>query len=294
MTEPAILVWLKAIRVHQWTKNALIFLPVILAHQIFAPGLLALSVGAFIAFSLCASSVYLVNDLFDLASDRAHPRKRNRALAAGSLSVRSGVVASAILFCGAFLLALSVGWRFASVLAAYYVLTLAYSMRLKREAFLDVMTLASLYTLRIIAGSAATNIQLSFWLLAFSVFMFLSLGFVKRYTELDDARQAGKTTAAGRGYFAADLPLIMTLGVAAGYCTVVVMALYINSADSQLLYRHNKPLWLICPLLLYWISRIWLMTTRGRMHDDPVLFALQDRASLAVLGLLGVVMFYSM
>jgi 4-hydroxybenzoate polyprenyltransferase len=293
MSEPAILVWLKAIRVHQWVKNLLVFLPAVLAHQILAPKVMAHSVGAFVAFSLCASSVYLINDLFDLAADRAHPRKRNRPFAAGSLSARSGLVASVVLFCGAAVLALAVGWKFAAVLAGYYLLTLAYSVRLKKAAFLDVMTLASLYTLRIIAGSAATNIQLSFWLLAFSVFIFLSLGFVKRYTELDEARQAGKTIAAGRGYMAADLPLIMTLGVAAGYCTVVVMALYINSADSQVLYRHNKPLWLVCPLLLYWISRIWLVTTRGQMHDDPVLFALRDRSSLVVLGLLGLIMYFS-
>jgi 4-hydroxybenzoate polyprenyltransferase len=203
------------------------------------------------------------------------------------------LVVSAALFCAAAVLAIAVGWKFTAVLGAYYVLTWAYSLRLKRAASVDVMTLAGLYTIRIIAGSAATNIPLSFWLLAFSVFIFLSLGFVKRYTELDDARLAGNTAASGRGYTAADLPLVMTLGVAAGYCTVVVMALYINSTDSQLLYRHNKPLWLICPLLLYWISRVWLLTTRGQMHDDPVVFALRDRLSLVVLGLLGLVVLLS-
>jgi 4-hydroxybenzoate polyprenyltransferase len=151
------------------------------------------------------------------------------------------------------------------------------------------MTLAGLYTIRIIAGAAATAIPLSFWLLAFSIFIFLSLGFVKRYTELDDARQSGKLSSHGRGYRATDLPLLMNLGIAAGYCTVVVMALYINSTDSQALYRHNTPLWLVCPLLLYWISRIWLLTTRGQMLDDPVVFALRDRLSLVVLGLLGLI-----
>jgi 4-hydroxybenzoate polyprenyltransferase len=286
-------VWLKAIRLHQWVKNMLIFLPAILAHRIVAPDVLVHSVGAFIAFGLCASSVYLINDLFDLSSDRHHPRKRNRPFAAGSLSARSGLMVSAALFCAAAVLAIAVGWKFTAVLAAYYVLTWAYSLRLKRAASVDVMTLAGLYTIRIIAGSAATNIPLSFWLLAFSVFIFLSLGFVKRYTELDDARLAGNPAASGRGYTAEDLPLVMTLGVAAGYCTVVVMALYINSTDSQLLYRHNKPLWLICPLLLYWISRVWLLTTRGQMHDDPVVFALRDRLSLVVLGLLGLVVLLS-
>ena len=286
-------VWLKAMRLHQWVKNTLIFLPAILAHQIFSPDVLLQSVVAFIAFGLCASSVYLINDLFDLNADRHHPRKRNRPFAAGLLSARSGLIGSAALFCGAAALAVSVGWKFAAVLAGYYLLTWAYSLRLKRAASVDVMTLAGLYTIRIIAGSAATSIPLSFWLLAFSVFIFLSLGFVKRYTELDDARQAGKSVSTGRGYTAADLPLIMTLGVAAGYCTVVVMALYINSNDSQVLYRHNKPLWLICPLLLYWISRVWLLTTRGQMQDDPVVFALRDRLSLVVLGLLGLVVLLS-
>ena len=182
---------------------------------------------------------------------------------------------------------------FAAVLAGYYVLTWSYSLRLKRAALVDVMTLAGLYTIRIIAGAAATLIPISFWLLAFSVFIFLSLGFVKRYTELDEARDAGNTKTPGRGYYAADLPLLMNLGVTAGYCTVVVVALYINSPDSQTLYRHQKPLWLICPLLLYWISRVWLLTTRGQMNDDPVVFALKDRISLLVVALLGLVVLIS-
>jgi len=286
-------VWLKAVRLHQWVKNTLIFLPAILAHRILVPDVFLHALGAFIAFGLCASSVYLLNDLFDLSADRLHPRKRNRPFAAGLLSARSGLFASGALFCAAALLAVVVGWKFAAVLAGYYLLTWAYSLRLKRAASVDVMTLAGLYTIRIVAGSAATSIPLSFWLLAFSVFIFLSLGFVKRYTELDEARQAGNMAATGRGYTAADLPLVMTLGVAAGYCTVVVMALYINSTESQLLYTHNKPLWLICPLLLYWISRVWLLTTRGLMHDDPVVFALRDRLSLVVLGLLGLVVLLS-
>jgi len=286
-------VWLKAMRLHQWVKNLLIFLPILLAHRITAPVVLLQAGVAFVAFGLCASSVYLLNDLFDLPADRLHPRKRNRPFAAGLLSARGGLMVSAMLFCVSALLAVSVGLKFAGVLAGYYLLTWAYSLRLKRAASVDVMTLAGLYTIRIIAGSAATGIPLSFWLLAFSVFIFLSLGFVKRYTELDDARRAGRLTASGRGYTAEDLPLIMTLGVAAGYCTVVVMALYINSPESQLLYRHNKPLWLICPLLLYWISRVWLLTTRGQMHDDPVVFALRDRLSLGVIGLLGIVVLLS-
>ncbi len=287
------MVWLKAIRLHQWVKNALIFLPAVLAHQILNPAILLKALLAFIAFGLCASSVYLVNDLLDLSADRRHPRKYKRPFASGLISVRSGGVAAALLLIGAIVVALSVGGRFAAVLAGYYVLTWSYSLRLKRAAVVDVMTLAGLYTIRIIAGAAATAITLSFWLLAFSVFIFLSLGFVKRYTELDETRRANKTTTHGRGYSAADLPLLQNLGVTAGYCTIVVMALYINSADSTVLYHHNKPLWLICPLLLYWISRVWLLTTRGQMHDDPVVFALRDRISLVVLAMLGAIVLLS-
>jgi len=283
------LTWLKAMRLHQWVKNVLIFLPALLAHKILQPAILLESVLAFVAYGLCASSVYLVNDLLDLSVDRRHPRKCKRAFAAGLLSIRSGGFAAIVLLAISVVIALLVGWRFAAVLGGYYVLTWSYSLRLKRAALVDVMTLAGLYTVRIIAGAAATAIPLSFWLLAFSVFIFLSLGFVKRYTELDEARKADRMSTHGRGYRADDLPLLMNLGVSAGYCTIVVMALYINSADSQALYRHNKPLWLVCPLLLYWISRVWLLTSRGQMPDDPVVFAMRDRLSLLILGLLGLI-----
>jgi len=184
-------------------------------------------------------------------------------------------------------------WRFAAVLAGYYVLTWAYSLRLKRAALVDVMTLAGLYTIRIIAGAAATGTDLSFWLLAFSVFMFLSLGIIKRFTELDDLRKSGGDRMHGRGYAASDLTLLMGLGVASGFSAVVVIALYINSPESRNLYHHSKPLWLICPVMLYWISRMWLLATRGSMHDDPVVFALRDRVSLFVLGLLAVIVLLS-
>jgi 4-hydroxybenzoate polyprenyltransferase len=285
--------WLKAMRLHQWVKNGLVFLPAILAHKILQPVVLLDSLQAFLAFGLCASSVYLINDLLDLPSDRHHPRKRLRPFATGALSASSGVFMAITLLVGSALLAAMTTPKFCLILAGYYALTWVYSLRLKREVLLDVMTLAGLYTVRVIAGAAATSIFLSFWLLAFSVFVFLSLGFVKRYTELNDAALAGKASAHGRGYSAADLPLILNLGTAAGYCTVVVMALYINSSDSQTLYRHSKPLWLICPLLLYWISHVWLLTTRGQMHDDPLVFALKDRTSLLVFALLGIIVFMS-
>lgn len=292
-TRPSLRTWIKAIRLHQWVKNGLIFVPALLAHVISTPRVLLSGILAFVAFGLCASSVYLVNDLFDLAADRHHPRKRLRPFAAGLLSTRSGLAAALLLFIAAAIIAVIVGSRFVAVLAGYYALTWAYSLRLKRVPLLDVMMLAALYTIRIIAGAAAMQIPLSFWLLAFSVFMFLSLGFVKRYAELDDARKAGKLISHSRGYCETDLPLIMSLGTAAGYCAIVVMALYINSSDSQSLYQHHKPLWLICPFMLFWISRVWIVATRGAMHDDPVIFALRDRVSLLILAALGVIVLVS-
>jgi 4-hydroxybenzoate polyprenyltransferase len=285
--------WLRAMRLHQWVKNALVFLPALLAHQILKPQILLTSVLAFIAFGLCASSVYFVNDLMDLPSDRDHPRKRLRPFAAGVLSAKSGLIGAALLFAGAAIMATHLNWKFGAVLGGYYVLTWAYSLRLKRAALVDVMTLAGLYTIRIIAGAAATGIPLSFWLLAFSVFMFLSLGIVKRYAELDDLRKAGNEHSHGRGYSASDLALLTALGIASGYSAIIVIAFYINSAESQVLYHHSKPMWLICPLMLYWISRIWLLTTRGFMHDDPVVFALRDRVSLGVLGAMAAIVVLS-
>jgi len=283
--------WIKAIRLHQWVKNVLVLLPAVMAHTILQPGVLWATLLAFLAFGLCASSVYVVNDLFDLAADRDHPRKRSRPFASGALSARSGGIAAILLMLGAVTIASELRPLFWATLGGYYTLTWTYSLRLKRTAIVDVLTLAGLYTMRIIAGAAATLTPLSFWLLAFSTFIFLSLGCVKRYTELDDARRAGKVTSHGRGYWADDLPLIMSLGTASAYSTVMVLALYINSADSRMLYAHSTPLWLICPLLLYWISRVWLLTTRGQMHDDPVVFALRDRVSLFVFALLALIIF---
>ena len=278
--------WLRAMRIHQWVKNVLVFVPAVISHDILRPDVFVTCVVAFVAYGLCASSVYITNDLFDLQADRAHPRKRFRPFAAGTLSPRSGAVVAAGLIVMAGVLSKMISWEFAAVLGSYYVVTWAYSLRLKQAALVDVMTLAGLYTLRIIAGAAANHIFPSFWLLAFSIFIFLSLGFVKRYSELDAARKAGRMLGNARGYFDGDLSLIVNLGVAAGYSAIVVVALYINSPDSLLLYRHNRLLWLICPLLLYWISRVWLLAVRGFMHDDPIVFAIKDWRSLTVAGLL--------
>lgn len=277
--------WTRALRLHQWAKNLLIFVPLLTAHLAFDIDAVGHALLAFLAFGLCASSVYLLNDLLDLPSDRLHPRKRHRPFAAGRLSLLAGIALAPLLLAGAFALAALLPGRFMIALAAYYLLTLAYSFKLKRVELLDVVVLASLYTSRIVAGTFAMTLPLSFWLLAFSMFLFLSLALVKRYTELAIMRDSGLESAAGRGYRVDDLPLLGGLGGAAGYLSVLVLALYINSHESAALYGQPKLLWLLCPLLLYWISRAWLLTHRGRMHDDPLLFAIRDPISLLVLGL---------
>lgn len=272
---------LKALRVHQWAKNTLIFVPLLASHRIFELPLLWNGLLAFVAFGACASSVYLLNDLLDLPDDRRHPSKRNRPLAAGTLSILHGLFLIPGLLIAAFALALwQLPWQFAAVLAAYYVLTLAYSLWLKRVVMLDVVTLAMLYTVRVIAGAAAMALTATFWILAFCMFIFLSLAFVKRYTELHDARQKGKKDkSAGRGYYPADFELLASLGSASGYLSVLVLALYINEAASATLYRSPEWMWAACPLLLFWLSRVWLLAHRGQMHDDPIVFALRDSVS---------------
>ena len=272
--------WFRALRLHQWLKNLLVFAPLLAAHRLLETTLLLQAVLAYLAFGLCASSVYLLNDLLDLPADRQHPRKRARPFAAGALSVLSGALAIPTLLGIAFTLALTaLPPLFSGVLLSYYILTLTYSIYLKQSAMLDVVVLAALYTLRIIAGAAATTIVPTFWLLAFSMFIFLSLALVKRYAELLAMQELGQSTARGRGYHIDDLQLLQTLGGSSGYMSVLVLALYINSTASQALYQHPEVIWLLCPLLLYWISRVWLKTHRGEMHDDPVIFAVQDRIS---------------
>lgn len=276
--------WFKALRLHQWMKNTLLFVPLLAAHQLTNPLLLWQSLLAFLFFGLCASSVYLLNDLLDLADDRHHHSKRNRPFAAGRLSIKSGLIAFPVLLVMAFGgAALLLPWQFAGVLVAYYILTLTYSMSLKRYMAIDVMALAMLYTVRIIAGAAACGLELTFWILAFSMFIFLSLALVKRYAELREARSKGETEKThGRGYFPGDLEMISSLGAASGYLSVMVLALYIHGQATTGLYGNPQVIWLACPLLLFWITRVWMLTYRGDMYDDPVVFAVRDRVSLIV------------
>ncbi len=273
--------WLKAVRLHQWLKNLLVFLPLLGAHQLGDLERLGQALLAFVAFGLCASSVYLLNDLMDLESDRRHPRKRMRPFAAGRLSPAAGVAVAAVLLAAAFAVATQAGRAFMAWLAVYFVVTLAYTYWLKRKLLLDALALAGLYTLRVIGGAAAVSLIPSFWLLAFCLFLFLSLAFVKRYSELLVTQDEGRSTAVGRSYMTQDLALVATLGVNAGFSAALVLALYLDSKNVLSLYRTPELMWLTVPLLLYWISRMWLKAYRNQMDDDPLLYAVRDPTSLA-------------
>jgi 4-hydroxybenzoate polyprenyltransferase/phosphoserine phosphatase len=286
--------WFKAIRIHQWAKNVLIFLPLLLAHA-WAPGLIAGTVIAFLSFGLCASATYIVNDLLDVEADRQHPRKRRRPFASGDLSALSGIgvivlfliasVALAILLPHVIAAlsparALDRPYSFLAWLAIYAATTLAYSLRLKRAVLVDVIVLSGLYTVRIIAGSAATGVAVSTWLASFSIFFFLSLAFVKRFAELENLRERGGATPSGRGYHISDVEQLRSFGSASGYASVVVFTLYISNLDAVQLYNHTNRLWLLVPVLLLWLSRLWLLASRGQLDEDPVVYAITDRRSL--------------
>ncbi|MBM3547587.1 MAG: UbiA family prenyltransferase [Alphaproteobacteria bacterium] len=279
---PAVASHLKALRPQQWLKNLLVFVPLVTSHLVTDPHQILSAILAFIAFGLTASAVYVLNDLLDLPEDRLHPRKRLRVFAAGDVSAVNGIVMLPILLGLAVAVSLPLSPAFLVVLALYLVVTTTYSFVLKRIVLVDVFTLAGLYTLRVIAGSAAIGLWPSFWLLAFSMFIFLSLAMLKRFTELLGLREAGAAAAPGRGYRTDDLGLLAALGGGAGFLSVLVLALYVNSPAVLPLYARPDALWLLCPVLLYWVSRAWLVAHRGDMHDDPVVYAVRDRVSRAV------------
>lgn len=276
--------WIRALRLHQWAKNLLIFVAAIASHQLLRPTVIRSTIEAFVWFGLCASATYLINDLLDLPSDRAHPRKRLRPFAAGDLPLGHGIVAALLLLAIALAGAgITLGAPFVGALLFYLASTLWYSFVLKGIAMVDVLTLAGLYTVRVIAGSIAISVAPSFWLLAFSMFLFFSLAMIKRYTELSSILADGRSAAAGRGYLTDDLPLMLSCGVAAGFVSVLVLALYVNLGTNGL-YRYPQAMWLLCPVLLYWICRMWRKAHRGELHDDPIVFATTDRPSLIVFG----------
>jgi 4-hydroxybenzoate polyprenyltransferase len=269
----------RAMRPHQWAKNLLIFIPLTSAHRLYDVPALATDGLVFFAFSLCASAVYLLNDLSDLSVDRRHHEKCNRPFAAGALSIPRGLAAAAVLGLLAFLLAAAASPPALGVLGAYALLSLCYSFAFKQVAMLDVVVLAGLYTLRIIAGFLAVDVPLSFWLLALSMFAFTSLALMKRCSELHNLRNVSVTTVAGRGYLTTDQEQLASFGSASGYISVLILALYINSAEVVKLYHQPEILWGVCPIVLFWISRCWLLARRGLMNEDPIIFALQDRPS---------------
>jgi len=271
----------KAVRIHQWAKNVLVFVPLLLAHLFTRVNLLAV-VACFFCFSFTASANYLVNDMLDVESDRHHATKRLRPFAAGDLSVLGGMGLVLLLLAAAAILLPVLPWRFAFWLGIYAAVTVSYSFWLKRVVLIDVLLLSGLYTLRMLAGGAATATEISPWLASFSTFLFLSLAMVKRFSEIQNLRERGLATTRGRGYLVADLEQIRSFGTSSGFVAVMVFTLYISRPDVAVLYRHATRLWLIVPLLLLWILRVWLKASRGELDDDPVIFALRDRMSQTI------------
>jgi 4-hydroxybenzoate polyprenyltransferase len=273
---------LKALRPHQWVKNLLVFLPLLASHQFLRVDLWAASAVTFAVFCLSASAVYLLNDINDIAADRQHRRKRSRPFAAGDLSIPTGVAVAGVLLLAALAVsALVVSPSLGLIVLAYVAGTSAYSLDLKRRAVADVFALTGLYVLRIIAGGVATGTALSSWLLAFALFFFLSLAFVKRYVELIDTNG----WILGRGYGPDDVMWMHAIGTTAGYMAVLVLALYVTAPDVSVMYRRPQALWLLCPVLLFWLTRLWFRANRRAIHDDPVVEAVRDPMSYAVCGL---------
>jgi len=280
-SKPLLPTLLKAIRIHQWAKNILLFFPLLLSHQI-SLRTLSSAITAFFCFSFIASANYLVNDMLDIESDRHHFKKRLRPFAAGDLSVQAGIVTALLLVAACCSLLPQLPLPFALWLLFYAVVTSAYTLYLKRIPLVDVLVLSGLYALRMLAGAAATQTVISPWLSAFAIFLFLSLAMVKRFSELSTLRGRGDVTPHGRGYLVADLEQIRSFGTSSAYAAVVVFALYISRPDVDALYRHSGRLWFIVPFMLYWLNRVWLLASRGELDEDPVIFAIQDKVSIAI------------
>lgn len=281
--------WIKLARVHQWAKNALVFVPLLTAHK-FGLGSFLEAFGAFLAFSTAASAVYIVNDLVDLDADRKHPSKKRRPLAAGTVPILTAFPVAFGLLATAFALALFIAPLFLGVLLVYLALTTAYTFFLKRKMLVDVVALAALYTIRVIGGAAAISVPASEWLLGFSMFIFTSLALIKRYVELAALFDIDLPDPSNRNYRKSDMNIVAALAAAAGFNSVTIFALYISSDAVKQLYHHPKALWLVCPILMYWLGRALMMAHRRLMDDDPVVFALKDRNSLLAFGLIGLIM----
>jgi 4-hydroxybenzoate polyprenyltransferase len=283
-------VWLRALRVHQWLKNLLLFVPLLTAFSFLEVGKLATMAVAFLAFSFAASATYIVNDLWDLENDRAHPRKRLRPFASAKLPILHGLAVAGGTLALALVMAFAVSKGFFLMLLLYLVLTSAYSWALKEYVLIDVLMLSLLYTLRILAGSVAIGIATSSWLLAFSVFMFLSLALVKRCAELGSLEQNGAVATRGRDYRVTDLVVLWPLGVGAALSAVVVFGLFISAPETQKHYATSHLLWLVAIGLVYWLARLWIKTSRGEMHDDPVVYTIKDHDSRVTVFIMIIVM----
>jgi len=288
-----LLALIAALRMHQWAKNILLFLPMVTAHNL-APHIIGKAALAFGSFSLFASANYLINDLLDLAADRNHERKRFRPFASGELPLGWALAGIPLALAAGTACALLTTSAFVAYLAVYLACAILYSVRIKRIVLADVLLLAALYDIRIMAGGSAVDIPISQWLLGFSMFLFLSLAFVKRYSELRAVRLRNGDGSPGRGYVRGDLELLLPFGIGSGYLSVLVLALYLNSPEVRVLYFRPQVLWLTCPVLLYWISRIWMMAYRGEMDEDPVLFAVTDKVSYAAGLIIGAIMLWAL
>jgi len=289
---PNFTTWMKVLRVHQWAKNLLLFLPLFLSHQLSFASYFD-TVKAFISFCLIASGIYILNDLFDLDADRQHTLKKKRPIPAGLVTLQSASLLSASLILTGITLASILPQRAFFLIALYTLITFMYSIFLKRIVLIDIFILASLYVLRILTGGAAAQVFISPWMLAFSLFFFLSLSALKRFSELHNLSLKGKETTKGRGYEVKDQDQISIFGASSGYLSVVIFTLYITSPEVRILYSTPECLWFIIPVLLYWMSRVWLFAHRGKMHEDPVLFALRDGVSYVVFSIAFIIVLLS-
>jgi 4-hydroxybenzoate polyprenyltransferase/phosphoserine phosphatase len=277
-----LLTWAKTLRVHQWLKNLLIFVPLVTAFSFLNVEKLLTATIAFLAFSVTASATYVANDLWDLESDRVHPRKKSRPLASAEVSIVSALIVAVLCLLIGLAVAWTVSWQFFSMLVLYLLVTTSYSWILKQYVLIDVILLSLLFTLRIVSGAVAVEITLSKWLLAFSVFLFLSLALVKRCAELLSLGQSGGEATSGRDYRVGDLTVLWPLGVGAAMSSIVVFGLFISSPETAARYATPVALWLVALGLVYWLSRLWIKTARGEMHDDPVVYAIKDKGSRVV------------
>jgi 4-hydroxybenzoate polyprenyltransferase len=287
--------WVRALRPYQWAKNLLMFLPILMAHQFRDSMRLGHVAIGFAAFCACASASYVLNDLWDREHDRHHPVKRNRPFASGRLTAGAGGIIAIVLLIagfGASFVLLPRG--FTAMLVLYVLLTTLYSMWLKRRLLVDVFVLAGLYTLRVLAGGQAAQVPVSKWLLAFCIFFVLSLAFAKRFTELLRVRDEAGEQIRGRAYRVEDIEVMATVGPASGYLSVLVLALYVNqSEEATRLYKLPALLWLLCPVMLYWITRVWFLARRRTLTEDPILFAMKDRISLLTVGLIALLLVFA-